>query len=75
MLNALQPIQVPSPMDQRPWVYPYPSVSDLARGNSDHCPSKARTKAQTTPNSVFARERRNSDHGLSFWEGKTQTMV
>ena len=60
---------------QRPWVYPYPSVSDFAGRNSDHGPSKTQTKTQTTPDSVFTRERRNSDHGLSFWEGKTQTMV
>ena len=56
-------------------VYPYPSVSDLAEGNSDHGPGKTRTKTQTTPDSVFTRERRNSDHGLSFWVGETQTMV
>ena len=55
--------------------YPYPSVSVLARGNSDHGPRKTRTKTQTTPDSVFIGETRNSDHGLSFWGGKTQTMV
>ena len=33
-------------------------------------PRKTRTKTQTTPNSVFTGQRRNSDHGLSFWEGK-----
>ena len=60
---------------QRPWVYPYPRVSDFAGRNSDHDPSKTQTKTQTTPDSVFIGERRNSDHGLSFWEGKTQTMV
>ena len=57
------------------FVYPYPSVSDLAGGNSDHGPRKTRAKTQTTPNSVLTKERRNSDHGLSFWGGKTQTMV
>ena len=52
------------------------SVSDLARGKSDHGPSKTQTKTQTTPDSVFTRENAaNSDHGLSFWGGKTQTMV
>ena len=60
---------------QRPWVYPYPRVSDFAGRNSDHGPSKTQTKTQTTPDSVFIGARRNSDHGLSFWEGKTQTMV
>ena len=44
-------------------VYPYPSVSDLAGGNSDHGPSKTRTKTQTTPDSIFTRERRNSARG------------
>ena len=53
---------------QRPWVYPYPRVSDFEGRNSDHGPSKTQTKTQTTPDSVFTRERRNSDHGLSFWE-------
>ena len=53
----------------------YPSVSALAGGNSDHGPRKTRTKTQTTPDSVFIGERRNSDHGLSFWGWKTQTMV
>ena len=57
------------------FVYPYPHVSDLAGGNSDHGPRKTRTKTQTSPDSVFTREGRNSDHGLSFWGGKTQTMV
>ena len=57
------------------FVYPYPSVSDLAGGNLDHGPRKTRTKTQTTPDSAFTRERRNSDHGLSFWGRKTQTMV
>ena len=57
------------------FVYPYPSVSALAGGNSDHGPRKTRTKTQTTPGSVFIGARRNSDHGLSFWGGKTQTMV
>ena len=57
------------------FVYPYPSVSVLAGGNSDHGPRKTRTKTQTTPDSVFIGDRRNSDHGLSFWRGKTQTMV
>ena len=47
------------------FVYPYPSVSHLAGGNSDHGPRKTRTKTQTTPDSVFTRERRK----------KTQTMV
>ena len=49
---------------------PLPQCFDLAGGNSDHGPRKTRTKTQTTPNPVFARERRNSDHGLSFWGGK-----
>ena len=62
-------------LDQRSFVYPYPSFSDFAGRNSDHDPSKRQTKTQTTPDSVFTRERRNSDHGLSFWEGKTQTMI
>ena len=56
--------------NQCSFVYPYPSVSDLAGGNSDHGPRKTRTKTQTTPDSVFTRARRNSDHGLSlgcFW--------
>ena len=44
---------------QRPWVYPYPSVSDFAGRNSDRGPSKTQTKTQT-------RERRNSDHGGTF---------
>ena len=57
------------------FVYPYPSVSDLAGGNSDHGPRKTQTKTQATRDSVFIRKRRNSDHGLSFWSGKTQTMV
>ena len=57
------------------FVYPYPSVSDLAGGNSDHGLRKTRTKTQTTPDSVSIGERRNSDHGLSFWGGETQTMV
>ena len=39
----------------------------VAGGHSDHGPRKTRTKTQTTPDSVFTRERRNSDHGLSFW--------
>ena len=34
---------------------------------SDHGPRKTRTKTQTTPDSVFTRERRNSDHGPNFW--------
>ena len=63
----------------QPWwctfVYPYPSVSALAGGNSDHGPRKTRTKTQTTPDSVFIGETRNSDHGLSSWGGETQTMV
>ena len=37
--------------------------------------NKSQTKTQTTPDTVFTREGRNSDRGLSFWEGKTQTMV
>ena len=48
------------------FVYPYPSVSALAGGHSDHGPRKTRTKTQTSPDSVFTGERRNSDHGLSF---------
>ena len=59
----------------------YPSVSDLAGGNSDHDPSKAGDKTQTTPDSVLTRARRNSDHGLSlgrFWgrgrRGGSQTQ-
>ena len=62
-------------LNQCSFVYTYPSVSALAGGNSDHGPRKTRTKTQTTPDSVFIGERRNSDHGLSFWGGKTQTMV
>ena len=38
---------------QGSFVYPYPSVSALAGGNSDHGPRKARLKTQTTPDSVF----------------------
>ena len=56
---------------QRSFVYPYPSVSDFAGRNSDHGPSKTQTKTQTTPKSVFSREKKNSDHGLSFWGRKT----
>ena len=56
--------------NQCSFVYPYPSVSDLAGGNPDQGPSKIRTKTQTTPDSVFSKERRNSDHSLSFWGGK-----
>ena len=97
------------------FVYPYPSASALAGGNSDHGPRKARTQnpdhpglcilyvkikgvifstlldevrqpvpytsfqpptssLKITPN-VFIGERRNSDHGLSFCGGKTQTIV
>ena len=52
------------------FVYPYPNASDLVGGNSDHGPRKTRTKTHTTPDSVFKRERRNSDHGLSFWGGE-----
>ena len=63
---------------QGSFVYPYPSVSALAGGNSDHGPRKTRTKTQTTPDSGSIGERRklrpwseflgreNSDHGLSF---------
>ena len=58
-----------------PLVYPYPSLSDLAGGYSDHGLSKTRTKTPTTPDCVFTSERRNSDHGLSFWGGKSQTAV
>ena len=65
----------PKAISQCSFVYPYPSVSALAAGNSDHGPRKTRTKTQTTPDSVFIGERRNSDHGLSFWGGETQTMV
>ena len=56
------------------FVYPYPSASALAGGNLDHGPRKTRTKTQAAADSVFIRERRIS-HGLSFREGKTQTMV
>ena len=35
---------------------------------------KTQTKTQTTPDSVFARERRNSDHGLSFWGRKISSV-
>ena len=31
----------------------------------------SRTKTQTTPDSVFTGERKNLDHGLSFWGGKS----
>ena len=55
---------------QRPWVYPYPRVSDFAGRKSDQGPSKTQTKNQTTADSVFIGERRNSDHGLSSSEGK-----
>ena len=60
---------------QRPWVYPYPSVSDFAG-------TKLRpwSKQNSDQNSDHTRlciyhGKRNSDHGLSFWEEKTQTMV
>ena len=69
---------IPGPKNlksQCSFVYPYPSASALAGGNSDHGPRKTRTKTQTTPDSIFIGERRNSDHGLSFSFGKTQTMV
>ena len=66
---------VQNPESQGSLVYPYPSVSDLAGGNSDHGPSKTQTKTQTTPDTVFTSERRNSDHGLSCWRGKTQTRL
>ena len=52
--------------------YPYSSVSDFAGLNSDHGPSKTETETQTTQDPVFARERRNSGHGLSFRGQKTQ---
>ena len=54
----------------RQWVYPYPRVSDFAGRNSDNSPSETQTKTQTTPDSAYAKERKNSDHGLSFWKGK-----
>ena len=54
------------PINQCSFVYPYPSVSALEGGNSDHGPRKTRTKTQTTPDSAFIGERKNSDHGLSF---------
>ena len=57
-------------MFQCSFVYPYPSVAEVAEGSSDYDPRKTRTKTQTTPDSVFTRERRNSGHGLSlgcFW--------
>ena len=37
--------------------------------------TKLRPWSKQNSDSVFIGERRNSDHGLSFWEGKTQTMV
>ena len=57
------------------FVYPYPSVSALAGGNSDHDARKTRTKTQTLY--LLKREEKlrpwseflgteNSDHGLSF---------
>ena len=55
--------------NQCSFIYPYPSVSDLAGGNSDHGPRKTRTTTRTTPDSVFTRENSSSDHGLSFWGG------
>ena len=52
-------------VSQCSFVYPYPSGSALAAGDSDHGPRKTQTKTQTTPDSVL-----NGDHGLSFWGGK-----
>ena len=49
---------------QRPWVYPYPSVSDFAGRNSDHGPSKTQTKTQTTRQTLYLPGK-----------GETQTMV
>ena len=42
----------------------------MGRSNTQHGPRKTRTKTQTTPDSVFTRERRNSDHGLSEFLGR-----
>ena len=61
--------------NQCSFVYPYPIFLPSAGGNSDHGPRKTRTKSQTTPDSGFIGESRNSDHSLSFRGGKTQTMV
>ena len=56
-------------------IYPYLSLSDFTVQSSDHGSSKTQTKTQTSPDSVLVRERRNSDHVLSFCRGETQTMV
>ena len=58
------------PRNQCSFVYPCPSVSDFARRNPDHGPSKTQTETQTTPDNALTSERRNSDHGLNCWEGK-----
>ena len=64
------------PINHCSLIYPYPSISDLVGGISDH--GFSRTKTQTTPNTVFTRDKRklrpwseflgreNSDHGLSL---------
>ena len=56
---------------------PTPVFSDFAGRNSGPCSKqKLRPKLRSRQTlSVFTRERRNSDHGLSCWEGTTQTMV
>ena len=41
------------------------------RENQTMVRAKLRTKTQTTPDSILPRERRNSDHGLSFWGGNS----
>ena len=61
--------------DRCSFVCSYPSVSYLAGGKRRPWSKQTWTKNQTTPDSVFTRERRNSDHGLSFRGGETQTMV
>ena len=53
----------PSTRCQCSFVYPYPSVSDLAGGNSDHGPRKTRTK--TRPQKTLCLP----------GKGETQTMV
>ena len=67
------------------FVYPYPVPVFLTSWDENQTKLrpklrpklrlKLRTKTQTTPDSVFARERRNPDHGPRFWDGKSQTIV
>ena len=51
------------------FVYRYPSVSQFARRNSDHGPSKAQTKTQTTPDSapILGQEKLTGEGKLRLW--------